>query len=351
MASHSGSLSLLHDVGSEVSVRARSERAETELLRYVYRPTEAQYESPRPYLHPVRTRSGKLVTTFRPHDHVWHKGIALSLPNVGPHNFWGGPTYTRATGYADLGNNGSMEHTELLEASVDQASVDQASASHGSATFSHRLTWVSEPAAGEAAGLPIVDEARTIRAVVGEREDAWTLTWSSTITNVSGAPLRIGSPTTEGRDNAGYGGLFWRGPRSFTGGYMVGADGTEGEELRGTQSLWAGFSGKHDEIDAASTVVVIDGTYGSGLPTTWFARSEPFACLNPAPFFDEARTLEADESLALDYAVVIADGASDAARMSELADAGAEVLAEAGVTIPTSGATASAAAVEKEPAR
>jgi hypothetical protein len=321
MASHSGSLSLLHDVGSEVAVREGAE-----LFRYVYRPTEVQYESPRPYLHPIRTRSGKLVTVFRPHDHVWHKGIALSLPNVDKHNFWGGATYTRATGYANLNNNGSMEHAALLEASVDGAA----------ATFAHRLTWVSEPAAGQAHGDPIVDETRTIRAVLGDDDaDFWTLTWSSTITNVSGAPLHIGSPTTEGRDNAGYGGLFWRGPRSFTGGYMVGADGTEGEELRGTQSLWAGFSGKHDDIDAESTVVFIDGTYGSDLPTKWFARSEPFACLNPAPFFDEVRTLEQGESLALDYAVVIADGASDKDRMAELADAGVKVLADAGVEVKT----------------
>jgi hypothetical protein len=318
MASHPSSLSLLHDVGSEVAVRA-----EAELLRYVYRPSEAQFESPRPYLHPIRTRSGKLVTVFRPHDHVWHKGIALSLPNVGPHNFWGGATYTRDNGYTNLHNNGSMEHRELLDASVDGST----------ATFGHRLGWVSEPAAGASAGEPVVDEIRTIRVVLGDSEEFWTLSWSSTITNVSGGALRIGSPTTEGRENAGYGGLFWRGPRSFTGGYMVGADGTEGEELRGTSSPWAGFSGKHDEIDAASTVVFVDGTFGGELPTKWFARSEPFACLNPAPFFDEVRVLEQGESLRLDYAVVIADGASDAARMGVLADAGAQVLADAGVRL------------------
>lgn len=318
MASSPSSLSLLHDVGSEISVRAG-----IELFRYVYRPTEVQYESPRPYLHPIRTRSGKLVTVFRPHDHVWHKGIALSLPNVGPTNFWGGATYTRATGYANLENNGSMEHVELLEASV----------AGSSATFSHKLSWLTQPAVGEAVGRPVVDEVRTIRAIAAEGADFWTLTWTTQLTNVSGAPLHIGSPTTEGRDNAGYGGLFWRGPRSFTGGYMVGADGTEGEALRGTQSLWAGFSGKHDEIDAESTVVFIDGNYGSGLPTKWFARSEPFACLNPAPFFDEVRTLEQGESVTLDYAVVIADGGSDAARMAQLADAGVEVLQAAGVSV------------------
>ncbi len=37
--------------------------------------------------------AGDTVPLFRPHDHVWHKGIAWSLPHVGEHNFWGGPTY------------------------------------------------------------------------------------------------------------------------------------------------------------------------------------------------------------------------------------------------------------------
>ncbi|MBV7700273.1 DUF6807 family protein [Streptomyces sp. TRM70350] len=31
----------------------------TELLRYVYRPDTPELESPRPYLHPLRTRSGR----------------------------------------------------------------------------------------------------------------------------------------------------------------------------------------------------------------------------------------------------------------------------------------------------
>ena len=74
-----------------------------------------QLESPRPYLHPVRTRGGDLVTAFRPHDHVWHKGIAWSLPVVGEHNFWGGPTYVHGQGYVQLENDGSMDHVALTD--------------------------------------------------------------------------------------------------------------------------------------------------------------------------------------------------------------------------------------------
>ena len=88
-----------------------------ELFRYVYRPGDPQLESPRPYFHPVTTLGGDVVTIYRPHDHVWHKGIALSLPHVGPDNFWGGPTF-RDGGYVQLPNDGAMRHDGFDQAVV-----------------------------------------------------------------------------------------------------------------------------------------------------------------------------------------------------------------------------------------
>jgi hypothetical protein len=82
---------------------------ETELFRYTFAPDDPPLESPRPYFHPVRTLGGDVVTIYRPHDHVWHKGIALSLPNLGAENFWGGPTF-RNGGYVQLKNDGAMRH-------------------------------------------------------------------------------------------------------------------------------------------------------------------------------------------------------------------------------------------------
>src|SRR5690349_22298379 len=65
-----------------------------QLFRYVYDVSGVDlYESPKPYFHPVRTLAGNEVTIFRPHDHVWHKGIQMTLTDVGGANFWGGPTY------------------------------------------------------------------------------------------------------------------------------------------------------------------------------------------------------------------------------------------------------------------
>ena len=44
------------------------------LFRYIYEPDMPQSESPKPFFHPVNTLAGDLITNYRPHDHVWHKG-------------------------------------------------------------------------------------------------------------------------------------------------------------------------------------------------------------------------------------------------------------------------------------
>jgi len=302
-------LSTSHDgTTGEFVVRA----GEVELARYTYRSDVAQRESPRPYLHPLRTREGNLVSLYRPHDHVWHKGIAWSLPHLGQDNFWGGPTFVKDRGgYVQLDNDGSMDTVAV--ATADGTSTGDV------AHFAHRLDWHTQ------AGAHVVSEARELSFRLAD--GAWVLTFSTAMTNVSGERIMIGSPTTAGRDNAGYGGLFWRGPRSFTGGRIVSADGVGDDSQRGTRGEWMAFSGEHDEVDAGSTVLFVDDRENPRHPPQWFARSEQFAALCPAPFFSEELPFEDGATLTFRYAVVIADGASDAARGAELAELGRRALA------------------------
>jgi hypothetical protein len=275
----------------------------TELFRYVYAPGEAQAESPRPYFHPVRTLRGDLVSLYRPHDHVWHKGIAWSLPNVGPANFWGGPTYLRGRGYQQLSNNGRMRH-DGFGAVVAGGQV---------ASLAEDLSWLTEQ------GERWFTERRRFAATAWPAARAWVLGFGTSLRNVSGKDIVIGSPTTEGRDNAGYGGLFWRGPRSFTGGRVVTPEGDGGDEYMGWRGPWLGFAGHHDEHGRASTLVFCDRAGSAGRqpaggaghpapPIQWFVRSQPFACVCPAPFFSEEHTLADGHTLAFRYDVVIAEG-------------------------------------------
>lgn len=250
------------------------------LCRYVYRPPEPAVESPRPYFHPVRTLTGDVVSIYRPHDHVWHKGIAWSLPHVGSQNFWGGPTFVRDKGYVQLDNNGTQAHRSLA---VSGTEVRQ------------ELDWLA------ADGSLWFQEQRELRLSLVD--GGWSLVFATAMTNVSDRVIPIGSPTTAGRPNAGYGGLMWRGPRSFTDGEVLLPTGTGGDELMGSRAPWLAYRGRHDGHGRTSTLVFV-----AERPVLWFVRATPFACVCPAPFFAAEVPVSPGETLRLTYAVVIADG-------------------------------------------
>lgn len=275
---------------------------DVELFRYVLAPGTPQIESPKPYIDPIRTRAGRLVSLFRPWDHVWHKGLAWSLPVVDDENFWGGATYVRDQGYVQQPNDGAQRHLRVTDATVDGGVV----------TVAHDVEWISE------GGRRMFVENRTVSARVLD-DTTWALTFGTAMTNITDSTIKIGSPTTRGRENAGYGGLFWRGPRSFTDGRLVTAAGTgTGSDVRGQRHEWMGFEGRHDVIDATSLIVMADAADNPHHPPQWFARSEEFAALNPAPFFSEELHVPAGETVAFRYAVGIADAdAGDAPRIAE----------------------------------
>lgn len=299
----------LADDGTALSVHD----GQTELLRYVYEPRDAQVESPRPYVHPLRTLSGDETTLYRPHDHVWHKGLSLSLPNIGTgsgtENFWGGVTWVRDQGYRQLPNNGSMHHVGF----------DRAAAGPEGAAIDERLVWVTQ------SGRTLFEEQRRLAVWMRRQAQAWVLGFATRLVNVAGVGVSIGSPTTQGRPNAGYGGLFWRGPRSFTGGTVHVPAGSGGDELMGVRAAWLGFSGVHDGHGRSSTLVMIDAPGNVTHPTPWFVRTTPFAAACPAPFFDTERPIDPGAALELRYAVVVADGAGHAAA-TRWAALGAEIL-------------------------
>lgn len=169
------------------------------LFEYVYRPVSNAFEGPKPYLHPVRTLAGNVVTTFRPHDHRWHKGIQMTIAHLSGQNFWGGNTYVHGTGYVPLPEVGRMDHARwhTIGADVDGALL----------RLDHDVDWFAST------GERWVAERRTWDLEAVDREGRWwSLRFRTTLTNVRGTDLEIGSPTTHGRPMAGYGGLFWRRP-------------------------------------------------------------------------------------------------------------------------------------------
>lgn len=295
---------LVHRHGEHLSVIASE--SGVELLRYVYR-AEGAWEAPKPYIHPLRTLSGQVVTGYRPNDHRWHKGLQMTASHLSGANLWGGNSYVHGEGYRALPERvGSMAH----------AGFDEVSVHDGGARFAERLTW--HPRSGELwAEETRRIEVHDVDAVTG----SWALTWSSAVTNRRGEPLRFGSPTTHGRPDAGYTGLFWRGPRAFRDGRIIGPDG-EGPDLMGRQAPWLAYGGEYDEADGHATLVFVHSPEndhsgaGGAHPAHWFVRDSPYAAVAPSFAFHQELVLDPGATLTRRYRVLVADGAWDRERIA-----------------------------------
>ncbi|GGL17677.1 oxidoreductase [Sphaerisporangium melleum] len=267
-----------------------------ELLRYTYRSDAAAAECPAPYLHPLRTLGGQVVTAHRPHDHRWHKGLAMTLSHVSGANFWGGPTFDASApghGYVQLDNVGHLRHDRFDVLECDGREL----------RFAERVTWVT------AQGEEWITELRTVRVHdVDPGTRTWALEFGTALTNIRGRDLDLGSPTTAGRPDAGYTGLFWRGPRDMTHGTVLTDEDPGGEDAMGRATSWLAYRSPHDEVDAASTLIFHQDPAHAGAPDRWFVRSEPFPAVAFSLAFHEEVVLPAGETLRRRYRIVVADG-------------------------------------------
>lgn len=297
-----------HACGERITVRS----GDVDLLSYVYAPDPDAFEARKPYIHPLRTLAGHLVTGYRPNDHRWHKGLQMTASHLSGQNFWGGNCYVHGEGYLRLPERiGSMRHDGFPAFDVEDDRF----------SLAEELTWI------ENGGQEWAREQRGITVhSVDEEAGSWALDWSIRLTNTHAEPLRFGSPTTAGREMAGYTGLQWRGPRDFTGGAAFGPGGDERDTgtaggLMGTQGPWLAFTAEHDDVDAHSTLVFahapenLDG--GSAIHDShWFVRSEPIPTVAFSWAFFEEFELAPGASFAYRYRVVVADGAWDRDRVA-----------------------------------
>lgn len=212
--------------------------------------------SPRPYLHPVRTLAGTVVTDHVPEDHVWHLGAGVALQDVDGINFWGGRTYTREAG--------------AYVWRKDHGHIVTESAEHGDGRRVEQLAWIGPD------GTRILREQREWRwSAVGN--SAWLLTLDFSLETATGRPVMLGSPGSNGRPQGGYGGFFWRLPK-VSGATIWTAEARGEDAVHGSVAPWLAWSGTFDAGSAADG----QGTDALGHPATLVFLASPQA---PDPWF------------------------------------------------------------------
>jgi hypothetical protein len=287
----------IDDNGSALSVQW----AGKPVFDYCYLPKTPVFESPKPYFQ-LYSPAAETLTLFRPHDHPWHHGLAFTLTQLSGNNFWGGATYLRGEGYQDVDNQGRQLHRGWISAPKGGESLE----------IAQHLDWLSF--GGEA----LLKEERRISASKPLSEDGWLLNFETELKNVCGRDLEVGSPTTAGREMAGYMGLMWRGPRSFLHGKIISPDGPEEKEPMGKRCPWLAFQGGHDSTLRRSTFAFADHPANPRYPNNWFVRNDPFAIMACAFAFFEILPFPAGSALKLRYKILAADGEWEPKRLAQV---------------------------------
>ncbi|MDI5939043.1 PmoA family protein [Micromonospora sp. DH15] len=274
-----------------------------EVARYVLAPDLDATHGPRPYLHPVRTLGGTVVTDELPADHVWHLGASLAVQDVAGTNLWGGRTYVRDAGYTWRDDHGRIVHTGWDERADD--------------VLAHRLQW------RDPAGAVLLTERRHLAAApVPGHPDAWRLDLRYALTAPADRDVPLGSPATNGRPGgAGYGGFFWRAvaaepPHAFT----ASADGEE--HVTGSAEPWVALTGTGPGGGAYTLVFT-----GLGPGDRWFVRTAMYPGVCVAFAFETPAVVPAGGSRHGRHGVVVADGVLDRDAAAALAATEAAVRA------------------------
>ncbi|MFK8910336.1 PmoA family protein [Streptomyces sp. YS-3] len=249
------------------------------VARYGFSPTSDPRMSPRPFLHPVTTLAGTPVTEYRPADHRHHVGVSVAVPDVEGHNFWGGRTFVRGQGPTELDNHGIQRHEGFVTC--------------GPEGFVEELVW----RAGE---RDLLRERRTV-SVAALSPDAWALDLTFRLINPSPAAVTFGSPATNGRPGAAYGGFFWRAPKARSAPEVFTSTSTGEAAAHGRCAEWLALAGED------WTLVFAGGT-AETLRDPWFVRAAEYPGVGSSLAASRRLALAPGASLVRRVVTVVADG-------------------------------------------
>lgn len=259
------------------------------------------HDRPRPFVHPVRTPAGHVLTVDAPADHPWHHALWFTIKFVDGDNFW-----------EEFGDFGLLRQA---------ATPAVAHLGHGAERATSDLVWV-RPDGREAVRQHLV---LTHHPITG---DAHALDWDVTLVADDEVVYDRTPFTTWG----GYGGLTLRGRPDWHDTELRLPDGAPRERVLGERAPWCALAGpiapgelvepvEPVERDGTADdpivgVALFDHPANPRFPTPWYAstRADTYGqegwsnFANAAFLWDEPLTVAAGEPLHLRHRVVVHDG-------------------------------------------
>lgn len=246
----------------------------------------AVWEAPRPFLHPVRTPAGAVLTTDAPADHPWHHALWFTIKYVNGENFW-----------EEYGAFGTLRATEVE--------------GRDGAALRATIEWVRPD--GETVTLR---ETRTLTHV--ELDDhAYAIDWDEQLVAPADTVLDRTPFTTWG----GYSGLTLRGAPDWHDTRLLLPDGTPRDRVLGERAPWCALDGLAplpDGTNAPAGIALLDHSENPRHPTPWYGstRADTYGegwanFLNAAFLWDAPLELAAGEALRLRHRVIVHDDVWD----------------------------------------
>jgi Family of unknown function (DUF6807) len=263
----------------------------------------------KPYLHPLRSASGKIVTRVYPmelipgetHDHPHHRGLWFSHGDVNGYDFWGnearGGRFGRIV-LSKLNGVSSGRHTGAIDVTFEWRDPS------GQVLLSEarRMTFYAQPR------MRTVDFDITLTA-------RQKVTFGDTKEGTFA--VRLAPALEEPRPGAP--------PLPKRTGHMVDSLGRQGErQIWGKRADWVDYSGMVD--GEALGIAIFDHPSNPRHPTWWHARGYGLFAANIFGLHDfehdksknGSLTLQPGESLRFRYRVLIHPGDAQSAHLSQL---------------------------------
>lgn len=262
-----------------------------ERLRYAYGARR------RPFVHPLTTPAGHVLTRDAPADHPWHHGLWFTIKFVNGENFW-----EEYDAYGVLRHDGvpGIEHDGPRQSIVGS------------------LRWIRPDRE-----TVVVREDRRLTFVPID-DDAYALDVVTTLVPEVDVVLDRTPFTTWG----GYGGLAFRGRPDLHDTRILLPDGVTRDRVLGDRAEWFDLSGvvPGPDGDAAVGVAVFDPVGNPRHPVPWYGstRADTYGddgwsnFFNAAFLWDGPLELARHEPLELAYRVVVHDGPGDVDRLAGL---------------------------------
>jgi hypothetical protein len=246
---------------------------------------------PRPFVHPVRTPAGRVVSVDAPADHPWQHALWFTIKFVNGENFW--------EEYGEFGTLRQRAAPEIREQP------------DGSVAGESRIDWVRPD--GET--VVATEELVLTHRPVPDQPDALVLDWDVRFTPAVDVELDRTPYTTWG----GYGGLTLRGrPDWHDTRLRLATSGDEHEQVLGDRARWCAIDGPVADADGDHDVgvVVLDHPANPGHPVPWYASTRQPAYdldgwtnfVNAAFLWDGPMPVGAGQELRLRYRFVVHDG-------------------------------------------